>query len=103
MAKTSSSSPRVKADITITDVDGVDHRAVIFRGSADHHVKAQQMAKGDPGQYQLALASLLVELDGERLKPDDWRQVDMEVFVEVSSELVGGGKSVPTPEAPPSA
>ena len=96
-------SPRVKARLTITDVDGNEHEAVIYRGSADHHVKAQQIAKGDAGRYQLALASLLVEFDGGRLKPDDWADVDLEVFLEISGELVSGGKSVRTPEAAPSA
>lgn len=66
----------------------------VFKGVAKDMVTAQSMVK-DPFEMQLGLASILVEVDGQKLPVEDWRQMDLEDYMEIAPLFVPGGSGIP--------
>lgn len=66
----------------------------VFKGTARDMVSAQSMCKR-PEEAQLALASLLIEVDGKMMPFEDWGDMDLDDYIEIAPFLFA------SPETPP--
>lgn len=60
----------------------------VFRGTARDMVKAQMMCSR-PEEAQLALAALLIEMDGKMIPYEDWQDMDLDDYLECLPFLLG--------------
>ena len=58
----------------------------VFKGTARDMVSAQSMCKR-PEEAQLALASLLIEVDGKMMPFEDWGDMDLDDYIEIAPFL----------------
>jgi hypothetical protein len=61
----------------------------VFAGKAADLVRAQSMVS-NPVEMQLGLAAILVEIDGQQMPVEDWREMDLEEYMEILPLLMPG-------------
>ena len=69
-------------------------KVTVYKGKAQDVVKAQSMVQ-TPNEMQLGLASILVEVDGQMMPLEDWREMDLEEYMEVLPLLLPGSAMTP--------
>ena len=67
---------------------GSGRKIKVFKGTARDMVKAQMMCSR-PEEAQLALASLLIEMDGKMIPYEDWQDMDLDDYLECLPFLLG--------------
>lgn len=67
---------------------GSGRKIKVFKGTARDMVSAQSMCKR-PEEAQLALASLLIEVDGKMMPFEDWQDMDLDDYLECLPFLLG--------------
>jgi hypothetical protein len=60
----------------------------IFKGTAYDMVKAQMMVSS-PMEAQLGLAAILCEVDGQMISFEEWKNMDLDDYLEVLPFLLG--------------
>ena len=61
--------------------------ATIFEGFGYHSNQAMEIAGANQGGYLNALMSLLVSIDGEKLRPDEFEQMKIKDYLAIKGEF----------------
>lgn len=80
----------VKTETVLTS----GRRIKVFKGTARDMVSAQSMCKR-PEEAQLALASLLIEVDGRMMPFEDWGDMDLDDYIEIAPFLFSSQETPP--------
>lgn len=62
-------------------------KARIYAGKGSHCNLAMEIAAGDQKQYLPALMHLLIEVDGEKLRPDELTDMPMKDYLSLQGEF----------------
>ena len=73
---------------------GSGRKIKVFKGTARDMVSAQSMCKR-PEEAQLALASLLIEVDGKMMPFEDWGDMDLDDYIEIAPFLFSSPETSP--------
>lgn len=72
----------------------------VYGGKVRDLLNAQRMAS-TPEEMALGLLALLVEVDGKRLRLEDWAEMDLETYMEITRRAFPlWGLAPKTPEEP---
>ena len=85
----------VREAFTHTDDEGREREVVVYKGKARHFVRAQRMAGGQSERISICLVQQLVTVDGALLKPKDWEEEDLGLFMDVQGKLLPSGSTTP--------
>ncbi|RUM89255.1 MAG: hypothetical protein DSZ24_01665 [Thermodesulfatator sp.] len=95
---------KVLAEFELSD----GRRVRVFEGKARDLVEAQRMSR-TPEEMPFGLLARLVEVDGKRLPAEDWAEMDLKSYMEISQRVfplwglapeIPEGLSWPSPELP---